>query len=754
MTRATLIVTILSIVPALSGQEPTLADRLKELDEKTLSAGRFSERMLPRLLGEDARSRRDAVNRRESAAWAKITTREDWEEFRRPRLQKLIASLNLPKTPNEPVRYHVSATLKGDGYQLENLVYQSGNGLWVTANLYLPAKKPASMPGLLICHSHHAPKTQGELQDMGVMWAKLGCAVLIIDQIGHGERRVHPFIDEKSYPGKFRPSRQDYYFRYNVSLQLYAAGESLTGWMVADMMRGVDLLLAKGADRKKLVLLGAVAGGGDPAAVTAAVDERIAGAIVFNFGGPQPETTYPLPADADKTFNYAGGGSWESTRNLHLSARDGFLPWVIVGSIAPRRLVHAHEFVWDRENDPVWKRLETIYKLYDVPDRLAGAQGKGRLSGQPPQASHCTNIGPIHRKDLYPVLKRWFDVPEPEKEIQDRHPSADLLCWTRVLKRDLQPETPWKAAARRADLDARQKMKRMLDREAEARLGMVRAEWQPLLGDVKPRGPGKIIGKASEKIGDVTAETLLLQAEEKVLLPMILLTPGGQGKHPAVVGVCQEGKREFLKQRAGEVAELLKQGVAVCLIDVRGTGELKPEGGRGRGSSATSISATELMLGQTMLGSRLRDLRTVLAWLRTREEIDAKRLAVWGESFAPVNAGDANLVVPLDADKLPPQAEPLGGLLALFAPLFEEGLKGAYGRGGLSNYASLLEGAFVYVPHDAVVPGAMKAGDLELIAQALGKRAYQTGRVNGLNRAVREENSEPPVRWLTRALKD
>ncbi len=740
MIRVALIVTIVSAAPSLLGQEATLADRLKELDDKTLSAAHFTDRALPRLLGEDARGRRDAVNRRETEAWLKVKTLDDWKAYRQPRIEKLRESLHLPKMEKGPVKTHVTKRIDGDGYRIENLIFESQAGLWVTANLYLPAKKPASMPGILLVHSHHAPKTQGELQDMGITWAKLGCAVLVMYQLGHGERRIHPFVDAQSYPEKFRPSRQDYYFRYNLSLELYAAGQSLMGWMVADQMRGVSLLLERGAESKKIVILGAVAGGGDPAAVTAALDERIAAAVVFNFGGPQPETTFPIPPGADAKFNYAGGGSWESTRNLHLSARDGALPWVIVGSIAPRRLIHAHEFSWDREHDPVWKRLQTIYKWYDSPENLGSTHGEGKVTSSGPGNTHCTNIGPVHRKDIYPLLKQWFDIPVPEKENKDRHSAAELTCWNAELKKTLDPATPWGLARGRAEAVKR----------PDADPKRLRDAWRTLLGDIDPCGPGKIVGKASAQAGDVTVETLLLQAEENVLLPLVLLLPKGEGKRAAVVCVCQEGKREFLKQRDGEVAELLKQGVAVCLVDVRGTGESKPDSGRGRQSSATSLSALELMLGQTMLGSRLRDLRTVLAWLRTRAEIDAKRLAVWGEGFAPVNAADAKLEVPLDAEKLPHQSEPLGGLLALFAPLFEEGLKGGYGHGGLSGYGSLLEGPFLYVPHDVIVPGAVAAGDLELIAKTLGKRVHQEGRVDGLNRPVRDADSETPARWLTR----
>ena len=35
-------------------------------------------------------------------------------------------------------------------------------------NLYRPAEPQESMPGILICHSHHRPKEHQELQDMGM----------------------------------------------------------------------------------------------------------------------------------------------------------------------------------------------------------------------------------------------------------------------------------------------------------------------------------------------------------------------------------------------------------------------------------------------------------------------------------------------------------------------------------------------------------------------------------------------------------
>ena len=49
--------------------------------------------------------------------------------------------------------------------------------------------------------------------------------------------------------------------------------------------------------------VGLAAGGGlprgVPAAVAMALDARITGGVITNFGGPQPESPYPLPRDAE-----------------------------------------------------------------------------------------------------------------------------------------------------------------------------------------------------------------------------------------------------------------------------------------------------------------------------------------------------------------------------------------------------------------------------------------------------------------------
>jgi cephalosporin-C deacetylase-like acetyl esterase len=594
--------------------------------------------------------------------------------------------------------------------------------LWVTANLYRPAKAREKMPGILICHSHHNPKTESELQTMGMTWARAGCLVLVMDQLGHGERRQHPFRAVEDYPKEqFRAGRQDYWFRYDVSLQLYLAGESLMGYLAWDLSRGVDVLLAQeGIDPARIILLGAVAGGGDPAAVAGALDERITVVGPFNFGGPQPESRYPLPDDAGQSFGFAGSGSWESTRNLAQSASTGFLPWVIVGSIAPRKLIYGHEFSWDREHDPVWKRMGTIYDRFESPDNLAFAHGTGLLKGQPPEASHCNNIGAIHRRHIHAALKKWYGIDvNPDQEYRKTFSADQLRCWTPEAVKEIDPQPVRNLLVKQAAEQAGAFRERLSAKPADERRELVRNRWQRILGSAELKETTSMAGDIRHvgKLGAVVEQNLL---HEEHPVPTLLLLPKQAGPFPVVAGVAQQGKGVFLKQRADTIARLLEKGVAVCLVDVRGTGETATEDrGRDRTSYACDLSASELMLGSTMLGQQLYDLRRALRHLRGHKQIDSTRIALWGESFAKVNAADRELVVPHGVER-PGVAEPLGGMLVLLAGLFEPDLKGIAIYRGLASYSSALEGPCLYMPHDAIAPEAIAAGDVALVVEQLG----------------------------------
>jgi dienelactone hydrolase len=673
----------------------------------------------------ELKSLRDAVNRKDREEWARITSRETWEKYRDAILSRLQESLGrFPEAPKQ-VKVLTTKKIEGDGFFVENIVYESRPGLVVTANLYVPAKPPGPMPGMVIVPSHHNPKTQGELQDMGMTWARAGCLVLVPDMLGHGERRQHPFPNDKSYPHPFKVGRQDYYFRYNVAAQLHLAGESLMGWMVWDLMRGIDVLLARpGIDKNKIVVLGSVAGGGDPAAVLAALDRRVAAAAIFNFGGPQPETKFPLPDNSEVSFNYMGGGSWESTRNLRLSGRDGFLPWLLDAAIAPRGLIYAHEFAWDEQRDPAWKRLQTIYGFYGAPDRLASVHGRGSVQGTPPESTHCNNIGPEHRKGIHAALAKWFAIDAVE--YKNRLMSADLQCMTDEAKETFKPQPVWALARAIGEQRLTAARAQRAELPESKRHGRLQKQWASLLGVEMLHGAKVETVADAPWLHEHRYKTLLVRSPQNasIAIPVQLVVPKTPmaGK-PVVVAISQGGKRGFLKHRSEIISRLLSAGIAVCMPDLRGTGEMRTTGtGRGRTSSDTSVSSTEWMHGRTVLGTQVQELLLVLD---TLPELGLGPAALWGDSFAPVNSAETTLAVPYDADGSQPSlGEPMGGLVAQLGGLFAPAgtVRAIHVRGSLSSYRSALATPFFYVPHDALVPEVLTVSDIDDVTAAWAPR--------------------------------
>jgi dienelactone hydrolase len=730
--------------------KPSLAEALAQLDPHVTSGEKRDE--LQQMLGKQLRGRIEEANRKSTAAWSKIATKEDWESLiiddeRRGKIDESQALEQLVQQKELLLSTEITRRIKGDGYRIENLLYPSRNGLlWNSANLYLPAEPRDSMPGILISHSHHNPKEQGELQDMGMTWARAGCAVLVPDHLGHGERREHPFQSAADFDGQFAVGRQDYNFRYDIGMQIHLAGESLIQQFVRDLRRGVSVLLnQKGVDPQRIILLGAVAGGGDPAAYTAAVDKRVACVVPFNFGGPQPETRYPLPDDAETWFNYAGGGSWESTRNIAGSARDGSLPWAIVGSVAPRKLIHAHEFSWDRERDPVWKRYEKIWGFYDAKDNLAFAHGGGTIRVNNAEATHCNNIGRVHRQLIHEAFRKWFGIDvTPEKEYSQRRDAAELRCWTDEWREKLKPQPLHEVLTKEAEKDVTTIRPDLDEQETSVlRRLRLRAAWDAHLTDQEVFAPrtAKETTLGRETVRDVSLRRALLTTDKGIDVPALLLIPRGSQSdvHPVVVAVAFGGKAAFLKHRSGEIAQFLEKGIAVCLADLRGCGETG-EDDRGQFSEITAHSSTEMMLGGTMLGHRVQDLRAVISWLRGHFRVDGKRIALWGDSFTDPLAADATFKYPRRIDNRPPESDPMGSLVVLLTALADEDIRAVYAHGGIASYLSVLESPFVQLPHDCVVPGVFETGDLPELVTTLAPRPLKLeGLVDGLNRIVTED---------------
>jgi dienelactone hydrolase len=123
---------------------------------------------------------------------------EEWEKTRKAWRGQLAEMLGLSPMPERtPLNVTKTGEVQGEGFVVENLHYQARPGLYVTANLYRPAKSEGRLPAILyVCgHANVNGKDGTSLgnkagyEHHGTWFARHGYVCLVIDTVQLGEIR-------------------------------------------------------------------------------------------------------------------------------------------------------------------------------------------------------------------------------------------------------------------------------------------------------------------------------------------------------------------------------------------------------------------------------------------------------------------------------------------------------------------------------------------------------------------------------------
>jgi len=171
-----------------------------------------------------------------------------------------------------PLNARVAGTVKGDGFRVEKVIYESRPQHHVTGALYIPEGK-GPFPGVLVpCGHSDKGKAEEAYQRVSILLAKNGFVVLCYDPIGQGERMQLLGADGK-------PAIKGNTTEHTMS----GIGALLVGWSCAsyriwDGLRSIDYLASRPeVDPKRLGCTGN-SGGGTMTAYLMALDDRIAAA--------------------------------------------------------------------------------------------------------------------------------------------------------------------------------------------------------------------------------------------------------------------------------------------------------------------------------------------------------------------------------------------------------------------------------------------------------------------------------------------
>jgi len=333
-----------------------------------------------------------------------INDLEEWKR-RRPELRRQILDmLGLdPLPPRTPLAARITGEFQKQDYRVQNIVFQSRPGLYVTANLYLPgpAAGPGPFPAVVYVpgHSPHPLGAKVRYQEHGIWFAKNGFAAFVLDTIEFGE-----------IPGI-------HHGLHNLSLWHWLSlGYHPSGVEVWNAMRALDYLESRPeVDTARAGITGR-SGGGAVTWYTAAVDER------FQTAAPVHGTWSVGP--------HVAAGSVEENCDCIYFWNTYQIDLPLVGAlIAPRplKIVNASQDVMfpTAGYEPVTQCLRKVYEWYGEPGKLEEfSQPTGHVDTPPYRKAANEWLNRWLRNDRSPFDETGIQPEEPARlKVLDRYPA-------------------------------------------------------------------------------------------------------------------------------------------------------------------------------------------------------------------------------------------------------------------------------------------------------------------------------------------
>lgn len=609
---------------------------------------------------------------------AKLKTPADVQARQKALRDKFLESLGgFPE--RTPLNARVVGTLKGDGYTVEKVIYESRPGHHVTANFYLPQGK-GPFPGVLMPIGHSANGKAADYVQRGcILLAKNGMAALAYDPIGQGERRQ--LLGDAGKPAISSSTNEHSLLGVGALL----VGSNTATYRIWDGIRSLDYLASRPeVDATKLGCTGC-SGGGTLTSYLMSLDDRIAVAAPSCYITSLERLFATIgPQDAEQNVTGQVAFGLEHADYLGLRAPK---PTLICAATS--------DFFDIQGTWTSFREAKRLYTLLGHPERVDLLESN-------------TNHGypRAHREGMARWMKRWL-AGKDEAIVEGDWPIAkdDELRCTRTgqVLEDLKGVSAFGLNVQRARL--LKERKEVFDPQADL---------SKLLGVALPVGVAKRteVGRFESTAGQ--GRKLIFETEPGVLVPALLFETGKDATGLTVV-VHDGGKSAAVAD--GLIAKRVGAGQRVLALDLRGWGETA-SAAMPKKVGHFGIDFKEAYLGlhlnRPLTGQRVHDLLAVL------EQV--------GEKVEAVGGGKGGVVV-LHAAALSPRITRVRLERALVSwsnvvetPLSYDQLTQAVPR-ALTRY-DLPELAGTLAPRRLVIASPVNAAGTPLTAEA-AQKAYQ-----------------------------
>jgi len=502
----------------------------------------------------------------------------------------LQAGLGLSPWPEKnPLNAKITGRAERDFYTVENVIFESRPGFYVTANVYIPKQVTLPAPAVVVVpgHAMEDGKNYGLYQLGQLGMVKEGIIVLAYDPIGQGERKL---------PG----------FDHKLGYGSLLVGQTNEGYIVWDTMRAIDYLTTREDVVPSRIGMAGNSGGGENVFYTMPLDERIQAGASFSF-----VCSYDL---------WIAEGGNHCICNHIPGIVHQMEEFEIIGLNAPRPFLAGNG-----SEDKIFplaghqysiEQAKVIYGMAGAADQVASVI-----------APHPHGWSQPLREAGSGWMKQWLlgegdgaPIPEAGFEAEDVM-SMDIRC----LKDGVMPEgaeTVVTLNRKRAEaMIAQYDTPPATAAEWEARA----PRWREAIWDVLGGRPDDFVPTArivSEFAWEGShVEVLSITTEPGMEVAALFARPEGDaGNHAATVVLGgHEDKR--LAIQSGYGAEALKHG-PVLVLDPRGTGESFQH--------ENHLTSDSILLGRPLFAQQLWDLLQAGRYLAGRADVNGSAVSVHG----------------------------------------------------------------------------------------------------------------------------
>jgi cephalosporin-C deacetylase-like acetyl esterase len=596
-------------------------------------------------------------------AVARLKTADDIRQRQQELRTHFLAALRgLPE--KTPLNARVVGTLRGEGFRVEKVIYESRPEHHVTANLYVP-DGPGPFPGVLLpCGHSDNGKAAEAYQRAAILMAKHGLAVHCYDPIGQGERRQ--LLDANHKPG-IKGSTNEHTL---TGIGALLVGQSTATYRIWDGIRSLDYLASRPEiDPKRLGCTGN-SGGGTLTAYLMALDERIVCAA------PSCYIT-----SLERLFATIGPQDAEQNITGQVAFGMEHADFITMRAPRPTLIATATQDFFDIQGAwTTFREASLIYSKLGHGERIAMFEYDDKHGFSKPRREAALRWmrrwlqgidGAASEGDLKPFTDDELQCTRSGQVLED-FKGRSVFQINSLVAKGLAPSRA--NFPKMAEVQRKQELRRLLGLPATQQF----ANWR--------------------KRDDASGITTVVTTEDGITLPAVV--DGDQkGVRRLTVYLSDQGVVDSSRP-GGPLGQYRprEQGDFLLAFDVRGLGETAPAPKAAKPTffgSTVKEAFLSLHLNRPLLGQRVSDVRSVL------ESLQAFTAAA---EIHVIGVGEA-------------------GPVALHVAALEPRVKQVTLEGCVLSWSNVVNTPVSYGQLASVVPGVLKVYDLPELAATLAPRA-------------------------------